>query len=593
VPCPIGYFNPNGGATDATACERCPENSINSAEGATSNASCTCQEGFRLDPNKDSCVCDAGFGLTRDGSVDRCVACPIGTFKSQTGNLPCADCERDRTTIAEGGVNISSCVCKHGSYLGTNQECQPCPSLAECASADTRIETMKLQPGAWRARPTTDIIRRCYTDHFCPNTDGSNRTDNMDGDSNTTDGSMCRSGHMGPFCEVCEEGYRRAAGGCVVCTSSFASALVWPITALVLLLSGVAFYCVRSHRRHRSDILTRLQEVLRTESIDAISALEAMDGAGEDRDSADGIRTGGAAAAETNGHSSKRGSVLVKARICISLVQVLNGIGMSFNIRWPSFFAQLLKWLSSIELDLPSILPLGCIVHVDFHTSLVAQTALPLVLVCLLWLVSKALAGVDYIQGGEREELRLSAKRKAAASERLSSREVAAVDISRAARYRQYCNDTIFLILFLVYPGAVAKIFGAFQCIPVPEAGPFVSYLRADFSIDCGMAHNRMMQFVYALPMMVVYPFGVPMLLGVVLWRHRVRLLHWSDEEACADANSLLLRVGKRDPRPPGERYAYAEPPSAPGPISQVCTLTAHLYAQQVHRLRSARARAP
>ena len=56
-----------------------------------------------------------------------------------------------------------------------------------------------------------------------------------------------------------------------------------PITALVL-LSGITLYYRRFRRRDQRDLLARLHEMVATDSTDVMSALEAIDGAGEDSD---------------------------------------------------------------------------------------------------------------------------------------------------------------------------------------------------------------------------------------------------------------------------------------------------------------------
>ena len=88
---------------------------------------------------------------------------------------------------------------------------------------------------------------------------------------------------------------------------------------------------------------------------------------------------------------------------------MLTGVGVSFNVRWPPFYRQMLTWLSTIELDLPATMPLSCILPVNFHASLVMQTGGPLVLVGALSLTSFILHRVGMRSDKKRKTLRASA----------------------------------------------------------------------------------------------------------------------------------------------------------------------------------------
>ena len=113
-----------------------------------------------------------------------------------------------------------------------------------------------------------------------------------------------------------------------------------------------------------------------------------------------------------------------------------------------------------------------------------------------------------------------------------------------ALRASAQCVNLIFLTLFLVFPGCVSKVFATFTCIDLEEVGR--SYLRSDLSVDCTSAEHRAMQFFYALPMLLCFPVGVPLLLFVVMWRHRARLHHWSVEEQRAQARATLQALESR-----------------------------------------------
>ena len=208
---------------------------------------------------------------------------------------------------------------------------------------------------------------------------------------------------------------------------------------------------------------------------------------------------------------------------------------------------QVLRWLSTIQLDLPAVMPLSCVMHVDFHTTLVLQTALPLALVGFLYITTHILRVIERRHAQRRSALRRSASRKSGTGKRLSRAEATALLKPLTERLRSTCMNGIFLILFLVYPGAIAKSFAAFQCIPLEEVN--LRLLRSDFSIDCDSGSHQLMQWGYALPAVFLYPLGVPILLLTILWHHRVRLRYWRDMEAAAEASAVIMALGLPDPR--------------------------------------------
>ena len=173
--------------------------------------------------------------------------------------------------------------------------------------------------------------------------------------------------------------------------------------------------------------------------------------------------------------------VLVKLRILISMIQVLSQLGVVYSIPFPDVYANLLRWLSLLEINLPEILPLECIWSLSFYVALLLRT-----------LLLPAL-GLTFV-----------AMRAARAPRR-------AVDAMGGA---------LFVILFLIYPSTSAAIFSTFQCEPLDDG---TSWLRADLSIDCQSGtHGFFMG--YAVLMVFVYPIGTPILYYVLLRRHKPRL---------------------------------------------------------------------
>ena len=174
-------------------------------------------------------------------------------------------------------------------------------------------------------------------------------------------------------------------------------------------------------------------------------------------------------------------SLMVKLRILISMIQVLSQLGVVYSIPFPSLYSNLLRWIGLLELNFIDILPLGCVMSVGFHFSLLMRT---LVLPALLLVA-------------------LAAK------------------VVRAPKsMRKFFNGLNFLVLFLIFPSTSAAIFATFQC---EELSDGTRWLRADLSVDCDGDSHTLFRY-YAGLMVIVYPLGTPLFYLFLLWRNRARL---------------------------------------------------------------------
>ena len=174
-------------------------------------------------------------------------------------------------------------------------------------------------------------------------------------------------------------------------------------------------------------------------------------------------------------------SLMVKLRILISMIQVLSQLGVVYSIPFPSLYSNLLRWIGLLELNFIDILPLGCVMSVGFHFSLLMRT---LVLPALLLVA------------------------------------LAAKVVRAPARVADFFNGLNFLVLFLIYPSTSAAIFATFQC---EELSDGTRWLRADLSVDCDGDFHTLFRY-YAGLMVIVYPLGTPLFYLFLLRRNRVRL---------------------------------------------------------------------
>ena len=73
-------------------------------------------------------------------------------------------------------------------------------------------------------------------------------------------------------------------------------------------------------------------------------------------------------------------------KILISLVQVVNGVGLVVSIRWPPFFLELMLILRlfAFDINLPELMSLSCLFPVNYYGTLTTKTAFPIGIVIVL-----------------------------------------------------------------------------------------------------------------------------------------------------------------------------------------------------------------
>jgi len=176
---------------------------------------------------------------------------------------------------------------------------------------------------------------------------------------------------------------------------------------------------------------------------------------------------------------------IVKVRIIITFVQMLHGVGITFAVPYPPTYATVLNFASSVvQLDLPTAMPLGCMMSVDFTTRLVLRTLLPLIAMLLLFVSGRVVNRFGYGHLGG------------------------------------LLSASWFYILFLVYPSCSSAAFQTFICDTL-ESGK--EKLRVDYSVTC-WEDEHLRAVAYALVMVVIYPLGTPLLYSSLLYANHEQL---------------------------------------------------------------------
>ena len=69
----------------------------------------------------------AMLSTVETGTTTSCDACPIGTYKNVSGNMPCTQCPVNTITKDAGSQHISDCHCLPGYFANTDGvNCVPC-----------------------------------------------------------------------------------------------------------------------------------------------------------------------------------------------------------------------------------------------------------------------------------------------------------------------------------------------------------------------------------------------------------------------------------------------------------------------------------
>ena len=155
---------------------------------------------------------------------------------------------------------------------------------------------------------------------------------------------------------------------------------------------------------------------------------------------------------------------------------------------YPRLYQRLLDVIALANFDLDWIPSAACIMNVNFYVELIAATAGPLILVASLGLTYTI--ALHRNRGPERA---LSAVR------------------------RKHANATIIAIALLLYSMASSAVFRAFAYDPLDDGKV---YLRSDYRIEYNSLKRKAFQ-IYAAFMLVVYPFGIPTMFALLIFRNR------------------------------------------------------------------------
>ena len=282
--------------------------------------------------------------------------------------------------------------------------------------------------------------------------------------------TYCSPGNTGPLCAVCDDGFRKSkTGECISCSGaqaslSFADAL--PLIVIFCIVAPCVIFCCRRRWRRA-----------RRQRVEAGSSLEKERGAQK------------RAYREPSKVLAQRilSGALTKIKILTAHQQVLQGLAGVFRLTWPPAFKEVLAYLSVFNFDFVTLVPIDCLFRYNFLSALFFRTLLPLAVVGALLIAGRA-----------------------------------ALRRNKDGPIGYLLFNGGILVVFLCYPGVTQICFRFFQDYQFDA--DYGTYLIADYSINtAGAAYIAVRPF--AIAMVCVWPFGVPCIIALLLWRSRAPLL--------------------------------------------------------------------
>ena len=488
-----------------------------------------------------------------------CEPCQVGEFCGEGVSVG-TRCPIGFTTKGRGAKSQSECGCYSGEYEVVSDEgnrtCEKCnPISMACNETGIVVFELPVAPGFWRQHnwsapgqkgpgsSNDGRVLPCHTKEACL------------GGADPYADSFCAPSQQGPHCAVCRDGYFGGGDGvlCQPC-EGYAALTFLPMvfigTGLLFLLGYILVSCYRGKDvldflgagvSKPAEVMAEELEVAELTSVSEFigTATDATKNTDKDeatkqtgahakkwavRQMADRLETDDvkaklAKAKETDADATrmeaavdkrwpkmmasarwltvKAGDFGVKLKILIALYQMLQGIGITFNIRWPEAYGAVLRFLASIiQIDLPQAMPLDCVANFGFFGALVIRTGLPLLLIMVLASLSNLFKRCS--KDGTKHE-----------------------------KMASMLSSGWFYVLFLVYPSCCTAVFQAFMCDELDDGS---AYLRVDYSVQCytegkgAFSEEYKGVMAYAVLMSFVYPLGTPVLYAAVLYANRAAI---------------------------------------------------------------------
>ena len=419
--------------------------------------------------------------------VIQSVDCPPH-YAADNETASCVECESPFT--ARGGFYSTSCksMCIAGYYMNSKGACSKCKRKGMvCNKIGTTLENMRLESGWYRFSSDTAAIYQCPYDAHC------------------TGNSSCSASSEGVLCASCTSGYyfHPDKKQCIDC-GNYSPGIV-DVFILIFIFGILAVNAA----------LLYVEYVVRTTDAvgdDGDEDEQKGEQKGDDNGGVEMVVSRSNRKPKTenssvgDAHMQEARELLLslerKVRHLYAFFQLAAGFGFNLNMSYPQPFRGTIDALAFVNFDIASRVPLSCSFQSDYLDSLLLTTLSPIV-VCLM------LLGLHVYH--DHQNSKRSSYPHTWHKERLNQ------DI-----YFQ----GFLLVLFIILPSTTSKSFAVFRCneYETNADGNMEYYLAVDYSIDCSSTRYDAL-LATSLLMILIYPIGIPLIFGVLLWNDRHELM--------------------------------------------------------------------
>ncbi len=524
LPCPQGEYAAVNGSLECTAC------SPGKKQGAQGSIQCDpCEVGKAIDGfRRIGCAeCTEGSATNRTGSIT-CSPCEFNTFQASKGAAVCTACPRG--TSSSGESQTSCPLCPIGTYGDGSGTCTSCAAgrhapdrgsttcflclagkfsperAVDCITCGTNFFTPRAGAGSCTGCPPQSRSNELNTMCECPlgtyatsddesircdecpsgaecdttgltaftmlATDGFWRSDNQSlsyyqclVSGHCVDGG-CAANRAGPLCAVCADGYREDTTGqaCSPCPSHSA-AVGGSIGFTILIIAALlcVFYAMW---------IAESKHIRKNDPWKKVKPY-----------------TKEARVAPSWTYNFK---------LILGYFQVATSLLGLADIPWPTYFTRFIRYFDFVNFDFVPWGSVECVATLTFYDKLLLYAILP---PCVLALLAAVPYTLLYVQ------------------DRMDFSDSPTWRIQRKLRRRKVMKLLVFA-LFLMYPTISARVLSFFVCRDINGT----RYLAADFHLECNDS-DWSRNVPLAIICLLVYPIGIPLVIFIILYRNRNRLL--------------------------------------------------------------------
>eukprot|EP00953_Heterococcus_sp_UTEX-ZZ885_P008097 4861-Heterococcus_DN1.PRE.2 len=429
--------------------------------------------------------------------------------------------------------NESSCCYASGygyNLLNNNNATTTCQDTdtdgVNCSIIGTSIATQVLDIGYWRASTSTTDVRKCWLPAACNNTatiaaidstsnatilsaigtsSSSSATSSSAAVVSVLSGSnpYCTPGYKGP-CK-CYDGASFCSGfattayvhvqDCAVCAEGYSS-------------SSIGYECAQCNSDNRVTIYTAIAIVAVIIFLGLCYVVYATLNLGDGQDAASTLRH---SSSNSTGCCNCRQMLAKfhllarfpwnKLRIPIVAFQIVTQFIGITGLPIPEFYQRFLGWTDVFNFNIGWLLSLSCMTKLNFYERLLLTTLSPIAAVLILGFIYMC------IDCKPVEQVSASRQRVGGHTRRLI--------VLKEKLYLVFLAMT-----FLIYSTVSTAVFQTFACDRTDDdvhTNVTTSYLRADYSIQCGTVKHNLYRY-YAYIMIAVYPVGIPVMYSWLLY---------------------------------------------------------------------------